>query len=444
MSDQATPARRGLGGRFHRLFTASLITNIGDGMGTVAYPWLASAITRNPLLIAAIAVAQRLPWLVFSLPAGVITDRVDRRKAMVLMDMIRFAITAVVGLTVLGFQGSLPAPDQLENVTGTRSGLYLLVLLATLLLGSCEVLRDNSAQTILPAIVEPEQLERANGRLGAMELVANTFAGPPLASLLLGVSFALPILFDAASFFGAAALVFTIGGTFRADHGDVEPTSWRVDLKEGMRWLRHHEVLFPMAVILGFLNLAGMVSGALVVLFAQDVLHTSSLEFALLGSGTAVGGVIGGVAASRLSTRLGPGTCLAITLGGFTVFPILNAFSVHWALTALLLGILSMLGVLWNVITVSFRQAIIPPRLLGRINSAYRFFAWGMMPLGAGLGGLVVATVDAFASRSIALRATFVAEGLIGGVLFVAGRHFLSTERIERARSVAKVEVSTG
>jgi MFS family permease len=436
--------RQGLGGRFHRLFAASLITNLGDGMGTVAYPWLASAITRNPVLIAGIAVAQRLPWLVFSLPAGVITDRVDRRKAIVLMDMLRFAITAVVGLTVLGMHGSLPAPDQLDDVTGTRGGLYVLVLLATLLLGSCEVLRDNSAQTILPAIVEPEQLERANGRLGAMELVANTFAGPPLASLLLGVAFALPILFDAASFFGAAALVFTIGGTFRADHGDIETTSWRVDLKEGMRWLRRHEVLFPMAVILGFLNLATMVSGSLLVLFAQDVLHTSSLEFALLGTGIALGGVIGGATASYLSKRLGAGTCLAITLGGMTVFPIVNAFSVHWVMTAAVLGLTSMVGVLWNVITVSFRQSIIPPRLLGRINSAYRFFAWGMMPIGAGIGGVVVATVDAFASRSIALRATFVAEALICGVLFVAGRHFLSTDRIERARSVAKVEVSTG
>jgi MFS family permease len=433
-----------LGSRFHRLFAASLVTNLGDGMGQVAYPWLASAITRNPLLIALIAIVQRLPWLVFSLPAGVITDRVDRRKAIVLMDSIRFVITLVLGLTVLGMQGSLPSPDELESVVGTRTGLYLLVLLATLLLGCCEVLRDNSAQTILPAIVEPDQLERANGRLGAMELVANTFAGPPLGALLLGLAFSLPILFDAASFFGAAALVLTIGGTFRAVHDDDDTdASWRDDLKEGMRWLRGHEVLYPMAIILGFLNLASMVSGGLLVLYAQDVLHTSSLTFALLGTGIAVGGVIGGVTASYLSKRLGAGTCLSITLGGLTILPILNAFSVHWIITAVLLGVSSMVGVLWNVITVSFRQSIIPPRLLGRINSAYRFFAWGMMPIGAAIGGGLVAVLDTFTSRSIALRSTFVAEGLICGVLFVAGRHYLSTERIERAREQVAA-VSTG
>lgn len=432
-----------LGSRFQRLFGASLVTNIGDGMGTVAYPWLASAITRNPLLIAAVAVVQRLPWLVFSLPAGVITDRVDRRRAIVAMDACRFAITAAVGLVVLGIQGSLPAPDELDDVVGTRTGLYVLVLLATLLLGTCEVLRDNSAQTILPSIVRPAQLERANGRLGAMELVANTFAGPPLGSLLLGVAFALPILVDAASFFVAAALVFSIGGSFRADHGDDAPASWRADLREGLRWLRGHRVLFPMAIILGLLNLASMVSGGLLVLYAQEVLHTSSLTFALLGFGIAIGGVVGGAAASYLSQRFGAGTCLAITLAGCTVFPIINAFSVHWVMTAALLGLTSMIGVLWNVITVSFRQSIIPPRLLGRINSAYRFFAWGMMPIGAALGGMLVAAVDLFASRSLALRSTFVAEGVICAGLFVAGRHFLSTERIEAARAEAAA-VSTG
>jgi len=169
----------------------------------------------------------------------------------------------------------------------------------------------------------------------------------------------------------------------------------------------------------------------------------SALAFALLGTGMAIGGVVGGVTASRLSRRLGPGTCLAITLAALTVFPILNAFSRHWTMTTVLLGLSSMVGVLWNVITVSFRQAIIPPRLLGRINSAYRFFAWGMMPIGAALGGIIVAVVDTFASRSIALRSTFLVEGVICGGLFVAGRHYLSNERIEASRALP-VPVSTG
>ena len=162
--------RASLGRNYHRVYTASVISNLGDGVALIGYPWLASAVTRNPLLIAAVAVAQRLPWLVFSLPAGVITDRVDRRKAMVLMDSLRAVITLFVAIAVLGLGDDLPEPDALKTVMGTRPALYLILIVASLLLGFAEVLRDNSAQTIIPSIVESDQLERANGRLSLIHI----------------------------------------------------------------------------------------------------------------------------------------------------------------------------------------------------------------------------------------------------------------------------------
>ena len=241
MTDLETPAppdddpstitgREQLGPSYRKLFSATVISNLGDGMGTVAYPWLASAVTRNPILIALVAVVQRLPWLVFTLPAGVITDRVDRRKAMVAMDILRGILTLGVALAVLGAQGTLPAPDELDLVTGTRTGLYSLVVIATLLLGMAEVLRDNSNQTILPNIVQPHQLEKANGRIWSVEGVANTFAGPPLGSVLLLAAFSLPFFVDAGTFFLAAALVALIPGSFRAEVGPTDPgQSFRQD-----------------------------------------------------------------------------------------------------------------------------------------------------------------------------------------------------------------------
>jgi MFS family permease len=122
VSTSTAPAkdRTRLGASYHKLFSASVISNLGDGIGTVAYPWLASAVTRNPLLISLVPVAGRLPWLVFSLPAGVITDRVDRRRLMVSMDACRFALAAVVALAVLARQGSLPGPDDVSAVVGTE------------------------------------------------------------------------------------------------------------------------------------------------------------------------------------------------------------------------------------------------------------------------------------------------------------------------------------
>jgi MFS family permease len=437
MSDVRRP-RRSLGSSYWKLFAATAISNMGDGVSLVAYPWLASAVTRSPLLVALIAVAQRLPWLVFTLPAGVITDRVDRRKAMVLMDGLRFLLTLVVAVSVLGQQKHLPGPKAVQTVVGTRTGLYLVVLIATLLLGMAEVLRDNSGQTILPAIVASEDLEKANGRMWSAESVANTFVGPPLGSVLLLGAFALPFFVDAVSFFAAAALVSAIPGTFRAerpeDHVDAP---WRQELKEGFGWLWRHELLRPMAIILGFMNLAGMVAGATLVLFVQEVMKGGPFLFSVIGFGAALGAVVGGAFASATSKRLGSGTCLAIALGVPVVLSTAVGLVPVWPVVIVAFGLESLVGTLWNVITVSLRQSIIPSHLLGRVNSVYRFFAWGMIPIGAAIGGLVVAIGSHLMSRNWALRSVNFVNAAIYLVLFIVGRSKLTTAKIEAARGAS-------
>jgi MFS family permease len=355
---------------------------------------------------------------------------------MVALDACRFALTLAVAFAVLGRQGSLPDPGALDTVVGTQTGLYLIVLLATLLLGMAEVLRDNSGQTMMPALVDKSQLEKANGRMWSAEGVANQFAGPPLGSLLLAVAFSLPFFLDAASFFVAAALVFLIPGTFRPDgHETRETRPWRVELAEGFRWLWGHSLLRPMAIILGIMNAATMIFTATFVLFAQEVLDVGPLIFSVIGFGGALGGVVGGFVAAQVTRRLGAGACLALTLSGTAVVSALMGLSTHWVPVALLFAVMTLLGIIWNVITVSLRQTIIPPYLLGRVNSVYRFFAWGMMPIGAALGGLTVVVVDLFASRDWALRATFLVCAAIHVWLYVWGRAALTTERIEAARA---------
>lgn len=429
-----------LGRSYQKLFAATTLSNLGDGMATIAYPWLASAITRNPLLIVGVAIAQRLPWLVFTLPAGVITDRVDRRKAMVAMDAARFVLTLLVGFAVLGWQGDLPGPDEVDTVVGTKWVLYVIVVLATLLLGMAEVLRDNCGQTFMPSIVDAPQLERANGRMWSAEMITNTFVGPPLGSLLLVVAFALPFFVDAASFFVSAALVASIPGSFRAPKPDGhQPSHWRAELAEGWRWLHGHTLLWPMAIILGLMNMASMMGGATLVLFAQEVLQVGPVLFTVLGFGWAIGGAIGGLVAPAASRHLGSGTCLAIALGTPVVVSIAVGLSSSWVLVLVFTGIGALLTSGWNVITVSLRQSIIPSHLLGRVNSVYRFFAWGMMPIGAALGGAIVAVVGSFASRSAGLRAVWFADAAIHLGLFLAGRAKLTTAKIEAARAAGAV-----
>ncbi len=432
------------GSNYRKIYTATALSNIGDGMSAIAYPWLASAITRNPLLVAMVAMVQRLPWLVFTLPAGVITDRVDRRRAMVTMDFLRFALTLVVAFSVLAEQGTLPAPSQVQHVVGTRTGLFLLLLGATLLLGCAEVLRDNSAQTIMPMIVQPEHLERANGRMWSIESAANTFIGPPLGSLFLLAAFAVPFFCDAASFFAAAALVAAIPGSFRAERPERaadEVSSWRAELKEGVHWLWHHPLLRSMAIILGIMNMANIMSGAVFVLFAQDVLHVSPLTFTVMGFGFAIGAIAGGYTGPWMSEHFGSGPCLSLTLATGAVMPVLIGMSSWWPLTGLLFAVMTLLGSAWNVITVSLRQSIIPSHLLGRVNSVYRFFAWGMMPIGAALGGLVVSIAGHVVSHGAALRSVWFAEAAVMAVLFVVGRPALTTAKIDAARAATGLSV---
>jgi MFS family permease len=438
-----------LGAAYYKLFSASTISNLGDGIGTIAYLWLASALTRNGLLIGLVGVAQRLPWLLFSLPAGVITDRFSRRKLMIWSNTARAVITFAITAAVWMRQSTLPDPDALAGGAEATEdyALFAVVLLAVLLLGSAEVLYDNSAQTFMPAIVEPGNLEKGNGRLWSAELVANTIAGPPLGAFLLAIAFAFPFLIDAGTFALSAALIAWIApATMRRADGasaaklKAQPANWRQDLMEGVRWLWDHPLLRPMAIILGLLNMIGTLTFAVLVLFAQEILETSTTEFAIMGTGAALGGTVGGWVAPHISKAIGEGPSLWATLIGGGVTTLIIGLSSWWPIVWFMFAVFMLLAVLWNVITVSLRQTIIPDHLLGRVNSVYRFFAWGMMPIGAALGGAIMVVTEPLAGRDLALRMPWFVAAAIHLVLFAFAAPKLTTANIRAARAEADHE----
>ncbi len=432
-------ATRRLGRDYYRLLAAGAVSNLGDGIGLIAYPWLASAVTRNPFLVALVTVVQRLPWLVFTLPVGVLTDRRDRRTLMVIADAVRAGLTLAVAFVVLG-RSSLPAPDVLDDpaaVIQTDLGLYLIVLAATLLLGIAEVVHDNAAQTLMPSLVTTDQLERANGRLWSVEMVSNSFIGPPLGAFLLAATFSLPFFVDSVTFAVAAVFVALIRPQPAREVPSTGSQSWRADAAEGFRWLWRHPLLRTLAITLGMLNMLFTLAMATLVLFAQERLDATPTQFAVLSLGSAIGGVIGGWTASGISARIGTGPSLWLTLLGGGVISFVTGLATSWILVAALLGLFMLVAVLWNVITVSLRQTIIPDGLLGRVNSVYRFFGWGMMPVGALLAGLIVNGVDAVASRDLALQMPWFVCGAGHIVLFAVAAPHLTTAKIEAAREAA-------
>ena len=427
-----------LGSSYWKLWTATAISNLGDGVSMVAYPWLASAVTRSPILIAAAGFASRLPWLIFTLHAGVLTDRFDRRKLIVAMDFMRGLLTVFVGLVVFFNKDSFPALDELTTITNLETNwpIYFTLLITAFLFGLAEVLRDNSAQTLMPSVVDKENLEKANGRMWSAESLTNSFIGPPLGSLLIGMAIFIPFFFDATSFFFAVALIASLKGTFRpvSDEKPREKINFKAEIKEGYVWLWAHPLLRPMAIILGSMNGIGTMVGAVYILFAQEVLHTSVFTFAILGTAGAVGGTIGGILAPKVSAKIGSGPSLSLALAaaplGALVIGVTSSWQIVWVVTV----VESFVAILWNTITVSLRQSIIPTHLLGRVNSVYRFFAWGSIPIGMFVGGGLVSALTHVLSRENALRAPYLIGMVLGLLLWALAAPVLTTAKIEAAR----------
>jgi MFS family permease len=400
-----------LGSNYTKLWFASAISNIGDGVRWTALPLLAVTLTRDPAKVAAIDLAASLPWFLFALIAGALVDRLDRRKVMVLANMFRTAVMAGLATLVLTHNASLPV-------------LYILAFC----LGMAETMFDNAAQALMPRLVDHSLLEKANGRLTAAELTANQFVGPPVGGLLFAAIAALPFLVDAGSFAVSALLIFLVAGSFRTPRDDALPvTRLRSEIAEGLRWLWSHRLLRTMAAYVGIQNMMNTACFSIFVLFAVQILHLSAAGYGLLLSSMAIGSLLGGLTADRVARRIGRGTTIFVGLVLASVSFVVMGTATDPYVVGAGAALLGWPITSWNVITVSLRQRLIPDRLLGRVNSVYRLMAWGTMPLGAVLGGLL--------GRVFSVRTPFLVAAVVDGLLALFALKLFSDAVLERARA---------
>jgi MFS family permease len=406
-----------LGRNFTKAVVASGFANLADGVLWVALPLLAVQLTRSPLLIAGVTVAARLPWLLAPV-AGAFADRLDRRQSMVRVNLVRTVLLGGLALAVAADLASLPM-------------LYAVAVL----LGVAETLFDTSAQSLLPALVDRDDLTRANSRLFAVELVANTFIGPPLGGLLAAAGLAVALGVPAAAYLVGAGCLALIVGSFRAaGAGPAGSTRLRDDVAEGTRFVWRHPVLRPLAVMLGAQNMAWSAGFSVFVLYAvaPGPMGLSEAGFGILSATLGVGSLLGTWLAVPAERRLGRVRTLVLGVvltGAGLVVPALTADAVLVGASFVMSGVAM---VLWNVVTVSLRQRITPDRLLGRMNAAYRLVGWGTMPVGAALGG--------FLAEALGLRPTFAVSAALVAVT-LAGFRFVTEEAIARAEAA---EAATG
>ena len=396
-----------LGRDYWRVWWAGTVSSTGDGAFVAALPLLAVTITRDPRLVSVVTAATYLPWLLLSLPAGAVVDRHDRAALMWRAQAVQAATVAVIAVLVVARQ----------------AGIGVLAA-GGLLLGCAEVVFANAAQSVLPALVPPELLPKANGSQQVSLTVGESFLGPPAGSLLFAAAAALPFGFDAASFAGSAALLARLPSTGQAAR-DAKRPAIRAQIAEGLRWLARHRLLRVVAVLLGVYNFANQMGQAVLVLLATQTLHVSTRGYGLLLAASAVGSVAGGLLNPILTRRMGmlpalvlPAVVDAAAFAGIGLAP-------GPAVVAVLLAVQGFSVAMWNVVTVSLRQRIVPGHLLGRVNSVYRMLGWGLMPLGALAGG--------FVAHAAGLRAPYVAAGLVCLVSVLAALPLLARALQDRA-----------
>jgi MFS family permease len=279
-------------------------------------------------------------------------------------------------------------------------------------LGVAEVFFDNASQAMVPTIVPVEVLEKANGRRFAAEIGANSFVGTPIGSILFVAAMWLPFGFDTLSFAIAASLVFTLrtATTARPPRSHTR-RPLRSDIAEGLRWLSGHRVLRGLALAAGLSVLGMQMTAAIFVLFAQDLLHLSDRWYGALIAIGAIGAVSGGLVADRLAKRLGT---LSVIYGTVTVWILCMFAEGFWPrlwVSAVATVAMAFGTVVWNTVTISLRQRIVPAKLFGRVNSVYRWLVWGSVSIGAALGGVM--------AREFGLRAPFFVGAGFGVVALV-------------------------
>src|SRR2546427_6215970 len=358
------------------LWLGHSFSRLGDQFTGLAIPVIAVyVLAAGPLEMGFLGFAGTLPFLLFGLLVGVWVDRRQRRSVLIRADLGRGVMIAAIA--ALGFVGLLHMA-------------YLYVF--SFLIGILTVFFDVAYQAYLPALVERNQLVDANSKLETSNSVANT-GGPALAGAIIEL-FKAPIamIFDAASFFFSAATLIAI----RKREPMPDPGLRRsvlMEIKEGLQVVLGEPRLRQIAACTAWSNFfSSAVFSALLIIYLKDALGFTPLTLGLMFTVGSVGGIVGAVTASAVAKRSGVGH--AIILGAVLFGPVMLPFPVgsgpyaFFAISGMFF--VSLIGNLYyNINQVSFRQAIVPVRLQGRLNATMRTIVWGTLPLGAIAGGVM-------------------------------------------------------
>jgi len=366
-----------LGPAFNRLFSASVISNLSDGLLAVAAPLLAISLTKDPILISMLSAFVMLPWLLFAIPIGLIVDRSDKRILVTFTNSIRFITAGLVALAI-----------STDTIT-----IYWL-LFATFLIGTCEVATDTAAQSLIPVILDKKNFEQANSRMNIAETVIQNFIGAPLSGFLYATAIVLPFILNSLGFLIAAIFVLMIPAHL-ISHGsseakkEEEKETFVSEIKFGLNYLWSDRPLRRLVVTTTSLGFFYSLSTSTLILFITQTLAVPAKFFGVLMAGAGSGAVLGGILTPALSKKFGRGRVLSIAIFLSSITVIFQGLAPNvWIFGVV--GFISSFAITnWNILLMSCYQVLIPSELYGRIHGARRTFVWGVMPIGAFIGGVI-------------------------------------------------------
>ena len=381
-----------LGTNFRWLLSSTVVNNVGDGIALAAGPLLVASLTRDPFLVSMALLSQWLPMLLFGIVGGVAADRFHRRRMVVVVDLARAAVLAVLVATIV-----------------TDSVNITVVLIALFVLGTAETFADSASSTLLPSVVARKDLGLANARMQGAFLLTNQLVAPPIGAFLFATGMALPFAANAAAFVLGALLVSRIVGSLRSEREKVA-SIW-ADTVEGVRWLVGHPPMRTLALTIFTFNVTYGAAWGVLVLYAGDRLGMGAVGFGLLTTATAVGGGIGIVSYGWLERRFKLGDIMRVGLLIETGTHLSLALTTSPAVALATLVVFGAHAFVWGTTSTVVRQRAVPNELLGRVGGVYRVAIVGGLVIGAPIGGLL--------ARSLDITAPFW-FGFIGSALLVA------------------------
>lgn len=378
---------------FWSLWTATALANLADGIFKLALPLAALQLTDSPSLIAGVVLAVRLPWLLFALFAGVLADRLDRRKMIVGANFARAGGLALMVAGMLLNMMSLP-----------------MIYVIALLLGIAETLADTASSSILPSVVKTDELEKANARLVGAITVSNEFIGPPLGGALAALSLALAFATSSAIYLVAAVAALLMVGSFKPVKTTRAPMLR--ELIDGLRYVWHNKLLRALAIMVAVMNFGWSAWLSVIVLYvvAPGPGGLSEFGYGVMLTSIGIGGLFGSVIAVPFVKRFGRRWAIGADIIGTIIILGVPALTSN----PLLIGIAAVIGgiggAMWGVVVSSIRQQMIPDAMQGRTSGVFRLFGYGALAVGAAAAGAVaeIAGIPAVFALCTALTALFV------------------------------------